>query len=499
MQSWSEIAHLPAAELRRRQDERLRRFLREQVVPFSTHYRRVFEQAGLRAKDVRGVADLARLPFTTKQDLLAAQSDPERKRDFLLVPTPESIRAHWGLAKKLDLLAGGEAARAELRREYTPNFPTFTTGRSADPVVYLFTPYDLRILAEAGARMLDVHGITDPLARIVNLFPFAPHLAFWQSAWAGFETGRMMLSTGGGKVMGTPGNLRVLERVQPQVLLGTPGFVYHLLREGADRQARVTEMKLVILGAEKLSPGLKHKMSEALARLGSPGVLVLGTYGFTEARMAFTECPTALEVSSGYHLYPDLGVFEVIDPASGRVLGEGETGELVYTPLDGRGTVALRYRTGDVAMGGITWEPCPHCRRTVPRVASDLRRVSDQRSMSLTKIKGTLVDLAAMGALLSGQREIEEWQVVLQKKDDDPHELDELLLRLALRPGVDPARYEGRIREELLAGVEVAPNRVEFLETKRLLDLLGMETELKEKRFVDRRPREEVPSAASAS
>ncbi|MCY2960254.1 MAG: AMP-binding protein [Planctomycetota bacterium] len=486
---WNGLARTDRADLRRLQDERLVQHVRERLYPFSAHYRRVFDAAGVKPTDIRGVADLARLPFTMKADLLAAQSDPARKRDFVLVPSPELIREHWPLAKKLRLLAGGGEARERLRRDYTPNFVTFTTGRSADPIVFAYTPYDIQILAEVGARMFDVHGIQDPLARIVNMFPFAPHLAFWQATWAGFETGCMMLSTGGGKVMGTAGNLRILERVQPTVLIGTPGFVYHLLREGAELKTKLDQVALVILGAEKVTPGLKEKMGEALARMGSRKVTISGTYGFTEARMAFSECPASHAESPGYHVYPDLGVFEVVDPVSGAVLGEGETGELVYTPIDGHGTVVCRYRTGDLAVGGITWEPCPWCKRTVPRIASELRRVSDQRSMSLTKIKGTLVDLSSMGSVLSNTPEIEEWQVVLQKKNDDPHELDELIVRLSVRSGTDRAACEKKVRQELLIGVEIAPNVVEFKTTPEMLEVLGMETEMKEKRFLDRRPK----------
>lgn len=486
---WRELARADRTELRALQDERLATHVRERLYPFSAHYRRVFDAAGVKPSDIRGVADLARLPFTTKQDLLAAQSDPERKRDFVLIPSPDLIRAHWPLARKLRLLAGGEEAREQVRRDFTPNFVTFTTGRSADPVVFAFTPYDLKVLAEVGARMLDVHGIQDPLARIVNMFPFAPHLAFWQAAWAGFETGRMMLSTGGGKVMGTTGNLRVIERMQPNVLIGTPGFVYHLLREGAEKRAKIDQVNLVILGAEKVTPGLKDKMGEALARMGSKNVTISGTYGFTEARMAFSECPASHAESPGYHLYPDLGVFEVVDPETGRVLGDGETGELVYTPIDGHGTVVCRYRTGDMAVGGITWEPCPWCQRTVPRIASELRRVSDQRSMSLTKIKGTLVDLSSMGSVLSNMAEVEEWQVVLQKRNDDPHELDELVVRVSVRAGTDRHRFEKKLHDELVTGVEVAPNSIDFKTTPEMLEVLGMETEMKEKRFLDRRPK----------
>lgn len=486
---WERVSRAPRAELRALQDETLRRHVRQELYPFSARYRRVFDTAGVRPEQIRTVDDLRRLPFTTKADLLEAQSQEATKRDFVLIPTPETIRAFWPLSRKLPLLAGGRAAREALRKDYTPHFATFTTGRSADPVVFAYTPHDIRVLARVGARMLDVHGIEDVDARIVNTFPFAPHLAFWQSAFAGFETGRFMMSTGGGKVMGTSGNLRLLERMQTTTILGTPGFVYHLLREGAEKGAKLSKVKLVVLGAEKVTPGLKQKMAESLAAMGSRDVVISGTYGFTEARMAFSECPAAHHESPGYHVYPDLGVFEVIDPKTLEPVREGESGELVYTPISGHGTTVFRYRTGDMAVGGVTWEPCPWCRRTVPRIASELRRVSDQKALELTKIKGTLVDLSAMGSILSGLHDVEEWQVVLKKKNDDPHDLDQFIVRVALRPGTDVPNFQRSCSQQILDGTEVAPNAIDVHTRPQMLEFLGMETEMKEKRFLDLRPR----------
>lgn len=485
---WDHLARASRDELRSIQDKALARFVREELYPFSAHYRRLFDEAGLDPRDVRSIEDIRDLPFTTKQDLLEAQVDPERKRDFVLIPTPKTIKEHWPFTRKLALVAGGKSAREALAFSYRPNFLTFTTGRSSEPVVFAYTPHDLDVLSEAGGRMLSVHGIDDPMARIVNMFPFAPHLAFWAATLAGFRTGRLMVPTGGGKVMGTAGNLRLIERMKPQTLIGTPGFVYHVLRHGRTQGADFSSIELVILGAEKVPPGLKTKMTEALTDCGAQDVVISGTYGFTEARMAFSECRAPHDVSPGYHTYPDLGLFECIDPETGRPVGEGETGELVYSSLSGHGTVVFRYRTGDMAVGGIRHEPCPHCGRTVPRISSELRRVSEKKAMSLTKIKGTLVDLSHIGTVISGHQDVEEWQVVLTKKDDDPYGLDELTIRLTPKNGTAPAEIEKRLRSEILEATEVSPNRFEFHALEEMLDLLGMETEMKEKRYLDERP-----------
>lgn len=486
---WNVLSSMPLAEQRAWSDRLLAQHVRERLYPFSAHYQKLFDAAGIRPEKVRSIRDLAALPLTTKKDLLEAQVDPQRKRDFVLIPTPEKIRAHWSLPRKLGMLLGGERAREELRREYTPNFLTFTTGRSSEPVAFAYTPFDLELLSEVGARMLDVHAIHDPAARILNCFPFAPHLAFWQTTFAGFRTGRMMLPTGGGKLMGTAGNLRMAERMKPTVLIGTPGFLYHMLREAEAKGSDLSEVRLVILGAEKVTPGLKLKMSAALQACGARDVVISGTYGFTEARMAFSECPAGHTDSPGYHLYPDLGIFEVLDPKTLEPVREGESGELVYTPLNGRGTMLCRYRTGDLAVNGIVTEPCPHCGRSVPRITSELRRASDQKDMNLTKIKGTLVDLAHIGSVVSDMAEIEEWQVVLKKLHDDPHELDEFVLRVSLRPGLERGFGEADLRQRLIDATEVAPSRIEYHTTKEMLEFLGMETEMKEKRFLDQRPK----------
>jgi phenylacetate-coenzyme A ligase PaaK-like adenylate-forming protein len=485
---WKTLARTSPDALRALQDRMLASYVREELYPFSAHYRRVFDEAGLAPERLRGVADLAKLPFTTKQDLLKAQSAPETRYDFVLRPNPGTIKKHWPFARKLALVVGGARAREMVRFSYTPNFLTFTTGRSSEPVGFAYTPHDLDVLGEAIARMFDVADLKREGERLVNLFPFAPHLAFWAVTLGGFKTGALVVPSGGGKVMGTDGSLRLFQRLNPTVVVGTPGFTYHLLRRGNELDVNYSNVRTVILGAEKVPPGLKEKMLECLSVGGARDVRIVGTYGFTEARMAWAECPTSDNSSTGYHVHPDLGVFEVVDPRSGASVGEGETGELVYTGISGHGTCVLRYRTGDLCVGGITWKPCPSCGRTLPRIGSELRRASEQHALSLTKIKGTLVDLSVMGTVLSSIHDVEEWQVVLSKHNDDPLELDQLEVRVAPRKHCDLAKLRHDITNELLKATEVAPNRITLHTLEEMLDFLGMESAMKEKRYLDRRP-----------
>ena len=77
---------LPEAVIRRAQAERLGHYLRTVVLPFSTHYRELFQEHGLRADLIRSLDDLQRVPFTTKADLLNSPEHPERFKEFLLIP-----------------------------------------------------------------------------------------------------------------------------------------------------------------------------------------------------------------------------------------------------------------------------------------------------------------------------------------------------------------------------------------------------------------------------
>jgi len=491
MAQWSKLQSMSADEQKSLQDHLLRELVQTRLYPFSDYYRRLFDENGIRPDSIRRVEDLANVPFTSKKDLMPTDDDPERPRRFILQPTPEKIAEHWPLSKRLPLLwqaliHGKQHVKRALRREYYPVFMTFTTGRSAQPVPFLYTSHDLDTLRSCGKRLVDVLGFTQDY-KVLNLFPYAPHLAFWQVTMAGMESEILVLGTGGGRVAGTEGNIRALSRMNPQAIIGVPGYLYHLLRVAESQGVEITGTKLLVLGADTVPEGLKFKLRDLMARLGSPDVHVLGTYGFTEARTAFAECPTSDGTSSGYHVYPDEGIFEVIDPMTGEVLSPDSDGELVYTPLNGRGTTVFRYRTGDLVDGGIKLTKCKHCGRMLPRVSSRLKRRTSATTLDLLKVKGTLINVEEIGQVVAGNMAIEEWQVEIRKKDNDPHEVDELVIYIAVRAGADVEETKERLRKQVKAATEVTPNEIHVLPIDALLTKVGMEQEMKERRFVDTR------------
>ncbi len=488
--------HLPKDVILRLQAEKLHRYLRDVVVPFSAHYREMFHRHGLRADSIRTIEDLEQIPFTSKADLVNDPEHPQRAKDFVLIPDQRELSRRPSTILHA-LTRGRERVRRDLEIEYRPIFMTSTTGRSADPIPFLYTSHDLDRLSIAGKRVMEICDAHHDF-RLLNMFPYAPHLAFWLTHYASTEFGVFTVGTGGGKVLGTDGNLRMIQKLKPNVLIGMPTFLYHVLQCAVEVGLRCENLKRLVLGGEKAAEGIRRKLRNLAAKLGSPNVDVVATYGFTEAKMAWAECPLSVDESpSGYHLYPDMGIFEIVDPKTGIVAAEGEPGELVFTPLDARGSVVLRYRTGDIIDGGLVYNRCPHCGRTVPRLLGKISRNSEVKSMQIDKLKGTLVDFNQLEHVLDDAPNVGAWQLEIRKCNDDPLELDELVLHVQKLNDVPEERLSRELNNRFMERTEIRPNRIVYHDVDEMRHLLGVGTQLKELKVIDRRPRNPADGTTS--
>ncbi len=481
--NWAKLSHLSREQIEALQNKRLRHFFKH-LAPYSPYYRGLLQKNKLAFDEFRTTTDLLKLPFTSKADLAPTETDPAKPRQFILQPdermikkfAPKSqlIKMVWGKLTRKDV-------KRELEREFKPIHMHFTTGRTALPTPFTYSEYDINQMRESSVRMLDVIQVDRGQVGI-NGFPYSPHLAFWLAYNALTTLGLTSLQTGGGKVMGTQKIIDAIERLKGGLLLFIPGYAYHMLREAVRQKRDFSSVKYVVFGGERVSQGLRDKTRELLTKLGAHDPKIFATYAMTEGKTAWIQCTE----DSGYHLYPDMEYFEVIDKDGNRVK-DGEPGELVYTALDWRGSVVLRYRTGDMCPG-IDYTPCPHCGRTVPRIKPDIQRNCDVKEFHLTKIKGELVNLNTFYPLLSGIKEIEEWQVTIQKKNNDPYEVDEIVVEVALKTGVNFEQYKPLLHKMIYSEVGVGTT-IRTCDMPSLLQKIGMETELKDKRIIDARPK----------
>ncbi|HSW36260.1 MAG TPA: AMP-binding protein, partial [Candidatus Limnocylindrales bacterium] len=458
MENWEKLCKMPYKEIKEMQDRKLRAFMANQIYLYSPHYSALLKEHKIDPFKIKSIEDLRHLPFTYKWDIAPTDDEPKKAKDFVIRPDEEVSEKYGHLAKMS--LTGGKGMVEEKVYDFKPVHIHFTTGRTALPTPFVYSKRDLDNLRESGHRLLNVFKVTSE-DRTVSCFPFAPHLAFWQTFFGGEETKVGGFHSGGGKIVGTNNLMDSFEYIRPTVAVFIPGYCYYFLREAVKQGRDFSSVQKVFFGGERVPPGLKDKIRELFAQLGAKDVMVLATYGMTEAKVAWAECPSHDEYY-GYHLYPDMEIIETVDPETGEQVGEGEEGEIVFTAIDWRGTAVLRYRTGDIAKGGLLCDPCPNCGRTVPRISSNIQRKSEVKEFSMTKVKGTLVNLNNFFPLMMSHPDIEEWQIEMRKRNNDPFDLDEIYLHLSTRPGIDRDKLAAEMRQKVIRDTEVSLTDIIF-------------------------------------
>jgi len=365
MQAWSKISRMPAAAIVKMQDELLHKMVKEEFAVRHPYYRKLFKEKSINPAEIMGVADLSRLPFTEKKDMLTPPGEPLYPKQFVL-ETPEDgegkeKKKGFSLFGKKD--AGSDSSRYRFVSLY------FTAGRTAKAVPIEYTGYDLDNLKEAGARAFDILGVTRD-DTLINAFSFAPNAYFWQMFYSTLDIGSTALQTGGGRVLGLEKILKAVDNLEAPVIAISPGYARFALQTLDHFGLSAENLERIIIGIDYAPMEAVEGLRKLMKSVGTKKNLVQRIYFNSEAKSGWAEC----EPDFGYHTNPDHVLVQIVDPDSGAVLGEGEKGEVVITHLDAGGTTLLRFKTGDIATGGLVTEPCPNCKRTVPRIMGDIER-----------------------------------------------------------------------------------------------------------------------------
>lgn len=447
MENWEKLSKLSKDKIIELQNKKLVHFLKNEIQKHP-YYKSLFLKNKIKLNDIKSVKDIAKLPFTSKEDIAPTKNNPGLPLRFVLQDRNE---------------------------KYKPIHVHFTAGRTAAPTPFYYTAYDIENMKEVGKRMMSLIK-ADKKEVAVNAFPYAPHLAFWQAYFALNACGIMALHSGGGKILGSEKIIKSIIGMNATALLAMPGYAYHLLRIAADEKTNLSSLNKIILGGERISEGLRNKIKNLLKK----DVKIYGTYGFTEGKSVWVQC----NENSGYHLYPDLEYIEVVDD-EGNNVSEGEKGEIVYSALDWKGSVVLRYKTGDT--GSVAYNKCEYCGRNLPRIGSEIERKSEVKEFNLVKLKGNLVNMNSFYEIINGFDEVVEWQIELRKKNNDPYELDEIYLYVSVKERTDFEKLKNKINEVIKDALEISFNDIIKLSLNEIIERLGMERELKERRIVDRR------------
>jgi phenylacetate-CoA ligase len=347
-----------------------------------------------RAKDIHNLYDLARLPFTTKAELLEHY--------------PFGLHA---------------VRREDLARIHA------SSGTGGRPTIVGYTQGDLETWTELMARCLRMAGV-GPGMVVHNAYGyglFTGGLGFHQGAE---RLGAAVVPASGGV---TARQVTLLHDLGAEALFATPSYALHIGQAVAEASLGPDDLALEVgvFGGEPWTAALGAEIERLL------GLTALNMYGLSEmiGPGVAAEC---LEGRAGSHVNEDHFLVEVVDPVTGAPLAHGQEGELVFTTLTKEALPLLRYRTGDVA--ALHVEPCA-CGRTLARMSAVRGRCDDVLVIRGVNLYPTEVEAALLG--IEGLSP--HYQLVVER----PAALDELTVVC------EPAE-DGIDREALVAHVAVA-------------------------------------------
>jgi phenylacetate-CoA ligase len=397
-------------------------------VPF---YRKKLEAARVKPGAVKDLADLAGLPFTDKGEL--RETYPY---GLLAVEPREIVEIHT------------------------------SSGTTGKPVVDAYTHNDVELWGEVMARTLAMGG-TNADDVVQNAYGYGLFTGGLGVHYGARRIGANILPISGGN---TARQLAVMRDFGTTILTCTPSYSLYLAEVGREEGMDFSKLPLKagFFGAEPWSDNMRKEIEEKLH------LKAIDIYGLTEiiGPGVASEC----DRQNMLHVYEDQFYPEIIDPATGRVLPDGEKGELVITTLTKEGTPLLRYRTRDITFLDRT--PCP-CGRTSVRMNRILGRTDD-----MLIIRGVNVFPSEVEHVLLHVKGVEpHYQIVVERRD----QLDclDVLVEMTddlFSDEVKSIEAKERELEAKLASALLVHAKVKLVEPKSI-----PRSEGKAKRIVDKR------------
>jgi phenylacetate-CoA ligase len=360
-----EFETLPREALEALQFKRLQQVV-QRVYHTVGFYRTAFDDAGIRPDEIQSLADLARLPFTTKQDL----------RDnypfgLFAVPMSSVVRLHASSG---------------------------TTGRST---VVGYTKRDIENWSELMARCFVAAGLNKNDI-IHNAYGYGLFTGGLGAHYGAEKLGASVIPMSGGN---TKRQIMILQDFGPTAICCTPSYALNLAEQGRAMgiDMRALKLRVGIFGAEPWSDKMRDEIESTM------NIIALNIYGLSEV-MGPGVSMECTEGRNGMHIFEDHFIAEIINPETGEVLPYGKKGELVFTTITKEAFPLIRYRTRDITT--LNMAPC-RCGRTHVR----MERVSG-RSDDMLIIRGVNVFPSQIEAVLLNIKGIEpHYQLIVDRAD----------------------------------------------------------------------------------
>ncbi len=492
------------------------KYVKNYIYPYHPYLRKLYQEKGIDPAQLRDYSDIQKIPTIEKADyrkdtlaFILQPKFPGREKmalydtdyiskklifKYVLQAIFNYPKDHVHKWRKMDFKEGKVGRRAAL--EWMPMHFHASAGSTGDPTPALYTHYEFRnVLPELCANVYlepDNRHPDDPLvlwdSRLFNLFPGAPHLAFFQAVITKILTGFSSFDTFGGKVIPTEHQIRLFAQGKFNHVSTMPSYFTYWLRKAVEMREKgeipdLPQFEGGLCAGEPMTREQRKYFKELAKMLGAhPRFRVIEGMGMTESKWAFMEC----DEETGIHLNPKFYLWEMLDPETRKPVPEGEPGVLTFSHIGWRGTAFIRYYTGDLIRGGMRWDKCPKCGYTYPRITGPIQRAVKD----FTKIKGTRVSLSDLIATVRDMPGVSSFQVVIDKEiPGDQFSRDVLKLRITPQPDAKKEALERRLKEKVKGVTEVTPDQIIWEDDEKKLEAdLFERTGIKADYIVDKRP-----------
>jgi phenylacetate-CoA ligase len=407
-----DIERAPLEALRKLQLERLRWSLKH-AYDSVAHYRRKFDDAGVKPEDCRSLEDLARFPFTTKADL--RETYPF---GMFAVPMDRIVRIHA------------------------------SSGTTGKPTVVGYTAKDIDTWTHVMARSIRAAGAR-PGDKVHVAYGYGLFTGGLGAHYGAERLGLAVIPLGGGM---TERQVQLIRDFKPEIIMVTPSYMLAIADEmerlGLEPQS--CSLRVGIFGAEPWTDAMRKSIETRL------GLDAIDIYGLSEV-MGPGVAQECIETKDGLAIWEDHFYPEVVHPNTGQPLPEGEKGELVFTSLTKEALPVIRYRTRDLT-------------RLLPPSARSMRRMEriSGRSDDMLIIRGVNVFPSQIEELILKQPGLSP-HYVLEISKDGP--LDHLTVVVEGDPAAAP-RLAHNIKSYIGISADVRIGAIErsIGKAKRVID-----------------------------
>lgn len=423
-----EIETASYEQIRQWQSERLVKTVKH-VYENNKYYRKLMDEKGVTPDDIKGVDDLYKLPFLTKDDLREAYP-----YGLMSKPLSECVRIQS------------------------------TSGTTGKRVVAFYTQNDIDLWEECCARAITAAGGTkEDVCQVCygyGLFTGGPGLN-----GGSHKVGCLTLPMSSGN---TERQLQFMTDLEATIICCTPSYAQYLAESIEERGIKdKVKLKAGIFGAEAWTEEMRKDIEKRL------GIKAYDIYGLTEIcgpGVAF-EC----SAQSGMHVNEDHFIAEIIDPKTGEVLPDGEKGELVFTCITKEAFPMIRYRTKDICV--LTREKCS-CGRTHVKMAKPMGRSDD-----MLIVKGVNVFPSQIEEVLLAKGLTSNYQIIVDREKTS----DTIEVRVEMTPDLfsdkinELSKIEREVNDALKSMIGISA-LVRIVEPKSIVRSEG-----KAVRVIDRR------------